>query len=170
MRLRIPVPATNLSAAVEGNSLGEIAMNEAFWLVASHAIGLRPNVVTAAVARAVALKQNPAGDWPALGERPPSNHSPFTFTALALRSLQLYGHPRQKDDIDRRIARARAWLQSHVARDTEGRSYQLLGLAWADVPRDIIRRFGRFPHRNPILGRAMTAAEQEYLDAGGFAG
>lgn len=79
--------ATNLSAAVEGNSLGEIAMNEAFWLVAAHEIGLRPTVVTAAVARAVALKQNPAGDWPALGERPPSNHSPFTFTALGLRSL-----------------------------------------------------------------------------------
>jgi ankyrin repeat protein len=131
--------ATNLSAAVEGNSLGEIAMNEAFWLVASHAIGLRPSVVTAAVARAVALKQNPAGDWPALGERPPSNHSPFTFTALGLRSLQLYGHPRQKDDLDRRIARARAWLQSHVARDTESRSYQLLGLAWAGVPPDVIR-------------------------------
>ena len=26
--------------------------------------------------------------------------------------------------------------------------------------RDIIRRFGRFPHRNPILGRAMTEDEQ----------
>jgi hypothetical protein len=29
--------ATNLSAAVEGNSLGEVAMNEAFYLVSSHA-------------------------------------------------------------------------------------------------------------------------------------
>lgn len=36
--------------------------------------------------------------------------------------------------------------------------------------RDIIRRFGRFPHRNPILGRAMTPEEQAFLDAGGFAG
>jgi uncharacterized protein (DUF924 family) len=35
---------------------------------------------------------------------------------------------------------------------------------------DIIRRFGRFPHRNPILGRTMTAEEQAYLDQGGFAG
>jgi uncharacterized protein (DUF924 family) len=40
----------------------------------------------------------------------------------------------------------------------------------AEQHRDIIRRFGRFPHRNPILGRAMTAEEQEYLDQGGFAG
>lgn len=36
--------------------------------------------------------------------------------------------------------------------------------------RDIIRRFGRFPHRNPILGRAMTPAEQRFLDEGGYAG
>jgi len=36
--------------------------------------------------------------------------------------------------------------------------------------RDIIRRFGRFPHRNPLLGRTTTAAEQAFLDGGGFAG
>jgi len=36
--------------------------------------------------------------------------------------------------------------------------------------RDIIRRFGRFPHRNPILGRETTPEEQAFLDAGGFAG
>jgi uncharacterized protein (DUF924 family) len=36
--------------------------------------------------------------------------------------------------------------------------------------REIIRRFGRFPHRNAILGRAMTSDEQRYLDEGGFAG
>jgi uncharacterized protein (DUF924 family) len=36
--------------------------------------------------------------------------------------------------------------------------------------RAIIRRFGRFPHRNEILGRATTTEEQDFLDAGGFAG
>jgi len=36
--------------------------------------------------------------------------------------------------------------------------------------RDIIRRFGRFPHRNPILGRPMRPEEQQFLDEGGFAG
>jgi len=34
----------------------------------------------------------------------------------------------------------------------------------------IIMRFGRFPHRNPILGRASTAEELSYLAAGGFPG
>lgn len=36
--------------------------------------------------------------------------------------------------------------------------------------RDIIQRFGRFPHRNPILGRATTPAEQTYLETGGYKG
>jgi uncharacterized protein (DUF924 family) len=43
-------------------------------------------------------------------------------------------------------------------------------LKYADLHADIIRRFGRFPHRNPILGRATTAEEQAYLDADGFKG
>ena len=36
--------------------------------------------------------------------------------------------------------------------------------------RDIVARFGRFPHRNPILGREMREEEQRYLDEGGYRG
>jgi uncharacterized protein (DUF924 family) len=43
-------------------------------------------------------------------------------------------------------------------------------LHWAIVHRDIVARFGRFPHRNPLLGRETTPDEQAFLDAGGFAG
>ncbi|MDQ6215335.1 DUF924 family protein [Achromobacter insolitus] len=43
-------------------------------------------------------------------------------------------------------------------------------LRWAVLHRDIIKRFGRFPHRNAALGRQTTQAEQEFLDSGGFAG
>jgi uncharacterized protein (DUF924 family) len=43
-------------------------------------------------------------------------------------------------------------------------------LKWAGLHREIIARFGRFPHRNAALGRLTTAAEQEFLDEGGFAG
>lgn len=41
---------------------------------------------------------------------------------------------------------------------------------FAILHRDIIERFGRFPHRNAVLGRASTPAEQSFLDQGGFAG
>jgi uncharacterized protein (DUF924 family) len=41
---------------------------------------------------------------------------------------------------------------------------------FAVLHRDIIARFGRFPHRNAALGRVTTPEEQAFLDAGGFAG
>jgi uncharacterized protein (DUF924 family) len=43
-------------------------------------------------------------------------------------------------------------------------------LKWAILHHDIIARFGRFPHRNPMLGRVTTPEEQAFLDEGGFAG
>lgn len=43
-------------------------------------------------------------------------------------------------------------------------------LKWAILHRDIIVRFGRFPHRNAELGRTTTPEEQAFLDEGGFAG
>lgn len=45
--------------------------------------------------------------------------------------------------------------------DRETEYYALLHL-------DVIRRFGRFPHRNPVLGRETTEAEKHYLESGGF--
>ena len=36
--------------------------------------------------------------------------------------------------------------------------------------RDIVQRFGRFPHRNVILGRDSSEAELQYLREGGFQG
>lgn len=43
-------------------------------------------------------------------------------------------------------------------------------LKYAEDHADIIRRFGRFPHRNRVMGRETTAEEQAFLDAGGFSG
>ena len=43
-------------------------------------------------------------------------------------------------------------------------------LKWAELHADIIRRFGRFPHRNAVLGRATTPEEQAFLDGDGFKG
>jgi uncharacterized protein (DUF924 family) len=41
---------------------------------------------------------------------------------------------------------------------------------YAVIHRDIIARFGRFPHRNRVLGRITTPEEKRFLDEGGFAG
>ncbi|WP_278069206.1 DUF924 family protein [Brevundimonas sanguinis] len=48
---------------------------------------------------------------------------------------------------------------------TEAQTYK-----FAVIHRDIIARFGRFPHRNDCLGRVTSAEEAAFLSAGGFSG
>jgi uncharacterized protein (DUF924 family) len=67
-----------------------------------------------------------------------------------------FGHSEDLADQERAVALAQRLGEpdaTHAARHCE-----------------IVRRFRRFPHRNPILGRTMTAEEQRYLDEGGYAG
>ncbi|MBD1546838.1 DUF924 family protein [Roseibium aggregatum] len=49
-------------------------------------------------------------------------------------------------------------------RKTDDRDFYLYAL----IHLDVIRRFGRFPHRNAVLGRETTPEEQAFLDDGGF--
>ena len=59
-------------------------------------------------------------------------------------------------------------LQALVARAEPGFRDILSGfLDYARRHREVIRRFGRFPHRNAVLGRAPTRDEQAYLRGGG---
>jgi uncharacterized protein (DUF924 family) len=44
------------------------------------------------------------------------------------------------------------------------------GLNYARLHADLINRFGRFPHRNKVMGRISTPEETAYLAGGGFAG
>jgi uncharacterized protein (DUF924 family) len=70
-------------------------------------------------------------------------------------------HSERLEDQDRCLA----LCQAH--RDATGDEGTL---KWAILHRDIIQRFGRFPHRNASLGRATTPEENAFLDEGGFAG
>lgn len=67
-----------------------------------------------------------------------------------------FGHSENLADQERGV---------HLCRDLGERD-----IANAQRHRDIVRRFGRFPHRNAILGRAPRAEELRYLAEGGYAG
>ncbi|MEZ5560662.1 MAG: DUF924 family protein [Pseudomonadales bacterium] len=56
-------------------------------------------------------------------------------------------------------------LFSRLRDDTPPGRRHLTGayLKYAQQHRDIVLRFGRFPHRNALLGRPSSAAELEYL-------
>jgi uncharacterized protein (DUF924 family) len=61
--------------------------------------------------------------------------------------------------------------------DAQNRCLSLFGtlglhdmVYYAQMHLDIIARFGRFPHRNAVLGRRSTESEIAFLQAGGFGG
>jgi hypothetical protein len=63
----------------------------------------------------------------------------------------------------------RVWIVRLIqALCAETRDTELL--RFAELHRDIIDRFGRFPHRNAALGRESTTAELAFLNEGGFSG
>lgn len=84
------------------------------------------------------------------------------------------GHDRQVDDALRPFFYL-PFMHSESLADQE-RSVALNAASdantqrFAVLHRDIIARFGRFPHRNTMLGRETTPQEQAFLDQGGFAG
>lgn len=75
------------------------------------------------------------------------------------------------------VQRVFAYLPFEHAEDAHAqahsvRLFEALASSWPDgAPyldyarrhRDVIERFGRFPHRNAVLGRASTAEEQRFL-------
>ncbi|MDB6178387.1 DUF924 family protein [Paracoccus sp. Z330] len=75
---------------------------------------------------------------------------------LCLFMLLPFAHSEALEDQDQSVALHRRYLPS--------------GLHRAKRHRDIIARFGRFPHRQPIFERALTPEETWYLNTGGFQG
>lgn len=63
-------------------------------------------------------------------------------------------------------ARSVALFADHVERTGGGADF----LRYARLHAEVIARFGRFPHRNPLLGRQTKAEEAAFLAAGGFRG
>lgn len=59
-------------------------------------------------------------------------------------------------------------VQNECVRLVDSRLNDASTLHHAKEHRKVIERFGRFPHRNDILGRASTAEEIHFLDKGGY--
>lgn len=131
---------SNLDRAVQYTHVIDPALDTGQQLIAAEAAGIRPSLVTAVYARHVAAHQKPDGHWITGDVRPPQSNSSFTATAIGLRAIQLYGHASLAADTKARIERARAWLASNTPRNTEERTYQLLGLAWAGADRKLLAR------------------------------
>ena len=99
-------------------------------------LGVGGDTLTDATVWYLAATQQPDGHWPAGFSRPPMGDGDILSTVLAMRSLQLYPPPAMRDEMRRRVARAKRWLADAKPALHQERVYKLLGLAWAGVPVD----------------------------------
>ena len=102
-----------------------------FSLMQLAAGGAPPTLQIDSMVHHLAAMQRQDGGWQFFEGRPPLEGSWFGPTARAIRALRLYPIPARKAEIDARIARAAEWLERGEPVNTEDRSTQILGLAWA---------------------------------------
>jgi len=133
---------SSIDHAVQDSMIIDPAPSDGWALMAAHAAGVQPNLVTAVYARRIAAWQRPEGRWPTLDARPPQSYSPFTATAVALRALDLYLPAQLHQEKAERFARARTWLLTAEPRSTEDFTYRLFGLYWAGASLADVRRAG----------------------------
>jgi bacterioferritin-associated ferredoxin len=124
-----------LKEVSEGKGVGGSNTTCAYALRTLEAAGHASDEVTSALVQFLLKRQKDDGSWPAVTKRPPSEGSPFTNTALALRAFKRYSP--DDADLKERIAKAarrgRAWLEASEPTDTEDRVFRLLGLVAAEA-------------------------------------
>ena len=93
------------------------------------------NSATDAATLNLVSTQRTDGSWVFLDTRPPqADNSLFPDTAMAIRGLDAYGPPGQREAIKQTVARAREFLRTAVPTSTQDEAFKLLGLVWSPVP------------------------------------
>jgi len=173
---------SSIDGAVQDSMIIDPAASDGWALIAAHAAGLRPNLVTAVYARRVANWQRPDGHWPIFDIRPPQSYSLITTTAVALRAMQLYMPAQLHKETGERLERAKSWLLTAEPHSTEDSTFRLFGLRWAGATppqgsgaaRDLLALqrsnggWAQLPHMQPdaySTGEALVALHE----AGGVA-
>lgn len=113
----------------------------AYALMTLETAGHRDDDVTRALVEFLLVRQKPDGSWPALTNRPPTEGSPFTNAAFALRALRHYGPPRAAKEhqavrqrVDAAFAKGKDWLLTSTPATTEDKVFHLRALVHAEVP------------------------------------
>ncbi|HXG90556.1 MAG TPA: ankyrin repeat domain-containing protein [Vicinamibacterales bacterium] len=129
--------------AIQGIGIPGDSDTMSYILLGLAADGYRGDIATDAQAHFIRRAQMPDGRWRVLANRPPIESSDFEVTAASMRALQTYGPPAKRAEYDKSIAAGAAWLRTATPRVTEDRTFQLLGLHWANAPKTVIEPAGR---------------------------
>jgi ankyrin repeat protein len=127
---------SSIDRAVQDTMIIDPAPSDGLALIAAHAAGVPPNLVTAVYARRVANWQRSDGHWPTFDARPPQSYSVFTATAVAARAIQLYMPAQLRQEANERLARAKTWLLKGEPHSTEDTAFRLFGLDWTGATRE----------------------------------
>ena len=126
-------PIVDVDRAVQATRQIDPSMDTGLMLVAAAALGAPGNGATTAFARLILLKQQSAGWWNTIDDRPPQSYGIVAATAYSARAVRLYAAAGSREwgaKADESIARARTWLASAPAVDTADLVHRVMGLEW----------------------------------------
>jgi hypothetical protein len=117
-------------------AVGGEALTTGYAQLGLAAEGHPPDNITATMTHWLLARQMPDGRWLGNGlNRPPSEYSTISHTAIAVGGLVSYPLPGRKTETAQRLERARQWLLAAQPKSAEERAMRLMGLKWADAPR-----------------------------------
>lgn len=117
-------------------AVGGEALTTGYAQMALAAEGYPLDSITATMTHWLIARQMPDGRWLGNGlNRPPSEYSTISHTAIAAGGLKSYSIPGRKNEAAASLQRARDWLLAAEPRSTEERSMRLMGLVWTGAPR-----------------------------------
>ncbi len=138
----VAVMRASAGGAIQGRQTlpGGIALTVGYGLMALAAERYPLDPVIASHVHWTLATQMPDGSWLGNGiNRPPSEFSTVSHTAIAARGLMLYPITGRKPEFDRALQRAAKWLATAPASTTEERAMRLMGLVWTKAPDSAIR-------------------------------
>ncbi len=117
-------------------AVGGEAITTGYAQMALLAEGHPLDTTTAAMTHWLMARQMPDGRWLGNGlNRPPSEYSLVTHTAIAAGGLKTYPIPGRRSEIAESLRRAQTWLLAVEPKSAEERGMRLMGLVWTDAPR-----------------------------------
>ena len=131
---------SNMPRMMTGDpAVGGEALTAGYALLALAAGGHPSDTVTAAMMQWIMARQMPDGRWVGNGlNRPPSEYSIISHTAVAAGGLQSYPLPGRQSRVTQTLRRARQWLLAAKPASAEERAMRLMGLVWTDAARSDI--------------------------------
>jgi hypothetical protein len=129
--------AAGMRGLLQGRESGGLPDTQEYNALLSAALNISANLSTETLVYYLAAKQRPAGNWHGIGTRTPIQDGDISRTAMAIRTLAVYGAPARKVEIADRMTRAVGWIATQSPVSAEERVMQLLGLWWADAERPL---------------------------------